>query len=297
MKFLNFACFLLSALLSQSLLLGMKGKKYFPQKKNSHLQRKKSHGQEHEISDVSQDALCISSELCFKCEKQHHSIFHAISHKCMLCVVFFNKKGHGDDWRKKKPHFPLEKACLEGYFDCVQYLIEKNNYFKINTKRAQKLLVSSLKYASIVAFLFEKGVKPKSDNELSKLLFEAIQAGYSATALVLFEYGADINFVPELSTKQKYVPLIVLVAQQGFKDVLSIILKKLEKSKALDCIDECDYRGGTALCYAFENGDEEMVQMLKEAGALFSNNNKTVTITRSSSVFELLDKAFSKMTL
>jgi ankyrin repeat protein len=265
--------------------------------KNQIFSKRDSRQRKQNISPSTHDFDDMSYESCLTCEKKHRTIFHAISHGCMPCVVFFvekdgNEKINSNVWRKKSPHYPLEKACQEGHFEIAEFLISSGAQLKKKSNHIKQLLENSLQHCNIVQLLIRRCVEIKLSIDINDLLYKAIEYEYENTACFLInEYKNDGKALLEAQRKRSS-PLIVIAAQYGLKNVISLLCKKFQRR--LDLVDEPNDSGLTALYYALKRGDHVMSARLIEAGAKFAHISKAIEIGYNPKLAQLIDSAFLK---
>lgn len=282
--------FILTAFASQSQLISMKSLS-----KSQNLSRKDSRQRKTNTSFDCSDSDKMIDETCLKCPKQHRSIFHAISHGCMLCVVFFvtkdgDEKINSNVWRKRSPHYPLEKACQEGHFDIAEFLLTNGAKLRKRSNHTQQLLKDSLHYCNIVKLLIKRCSEIELRIDFNDLLYAAVEQKHEETACFLInEYKNDSKALLE-AKGERSSPLIVIAAQHRLKDVTALLCKKFKNSP--ESVDEPDYLGLTALYYALQRGDDAIFTILIQAGAKFARIPKAVEIGYNPKLAQLLDSAF-----
>lgn len=152
-------------------------------------------------------------------------------------------------------------ACLFGNFDMVQRLCVRN--FDLDSHTNQNM--TPLHFAcmsnqeEIVEFLIAKNVdiNPISNDGLTPVCI-ALRNGSWKLVKIFADHGLSLDFVESDSM----TPLM-WACRRGFTDVVKVLHEYLSD----EAINRCDeLLGWTALHFAAENGNREIVQLLIECG-------------------------------
>lgn len=175
--------------------------------------------------------------------------------------------------KSKNGNTALNYACTQGHSNVAELLINRGAEVNIVAKGCDHDLLIACKrgHESIVNLLLERGAKPDiaEDSELG----QAAYYGHTNIMKNLIKHGAKINWC----TSDGYTPL--LSASLGLNDnlnidVFNILLEAKANVDAQVSISSRGVFGGyTALMFAAENGQGELVKLLLQNSAQPSLKN------------------------
>ena len=136
-------------------------------------------------------------------------------------------------------------AAIRGYYNMIKLLIERGADVNAKSKDGNTALITATSYGRIenVKLLIDKGadINAKSKNGGTALIWAA-KMGRTEIIKLLLEKGADVS-----AKMNEYM------GEEGVFQTLAPKAKDKEEKTALD--------------YAKEKGNEEIVKLLKKAGA------------------------------
>jgi hypothetical protein len=158
---------------------------------------------------------------------------------------------------------PLGKAVQKNNARAVKALLaEGADPNAMNIERPVLVEAAKLGYHDIVRTLLDKGARPNARSEDgSTALLGAAAAGHVETVKALLAGGADVNAPRERGLDKGTTPLIA-AAFEGKAEVVKVLLEK-----GADVNANSEVAGLTALYFAREGKHQEVVRLLKEAGA------------------------------
>lgn len=157
---------------------------------------------------------------------------------------------------------PLGKAVQKNDAAAFKDLLQSGADANARNIVGSPVLVEAAKrgHHEMVRALLEKGAKPNArSDEDSTALLSAVGAGHAETVKALLAGGADVNLAHERGLLKGITPLMVAASENA--KIVKILLEKGADVNAKAG------PGVTALSLAQQNKQQEIVRLLKEAGA------------------------------
>jgi ankyrin repeat protein len=163
---------------------------------------------------------------------------------------------------RQTPAAQLVEAARRGRIDDVRGLLDggANVNARATLRETALMAASAAGHAEVVRLLLERGGDPDArDAYRGNALLRAAWSGHLEAARALLEGGAkvDARFFSIVNDRTA----LMVAAQRGHLGIVELLLKKGADVKAKAA------NGWTALRYATENRQDEVVKVLNSAGA------------------------------
>ncbi len=177
-----------------------------------------------------------------------------------------NIKDKDKDNNKTEPPkicLSLYLAAKGGHYDCTKYILDHRIVHDHVLNSGWLAMVETCCHGNTqcIEMLLRYGIEPNKSYLPGKwptILTQAAQLGYSDCIPILHTYAADVNQKDDFG----YTPLIMSVKEQRY-DCCQVLLNL----GAYINLRSDDYFGGSALFYAAQDGELDIVLQLLSKGA------------------------------
>ena len=161
----------------------------------------------------------------------------------------------------------LMLACGFNFADMAKFLVEHGADLNLQDKRGRTaLMIAAGRSDEIFDFLLSKGadIKPEDRQGLNAFYHACVGVVSDSVSLAavkaLLDKGADVNHAPGHGDMEGFTCLM-LAARSGHSELAGLLIKSGAN------VNHKAKNGQTALAVAQEEGNDEVVKLLKAAGA------------------------------